>query len=50
MKRHAIAYYPQESVSQRLALPAVFLGTLFAIALVLYAVDATPLRALLQLP
>ena len=45
MKRQtAIA---SESVSQRLAGPAMFLGSLFAIALMLYAVDATPLRALL---
>lgn len=36
-----------DSVGHRLAGPAMFLGSLFAIALVLYAVDATPLRALL---
>ena len=36
-----------DTVSQRLAGPAMFLGSLFAIALMLYAVDATPLRDLL---
>ncbi|HUO91369.1 MAG TPA: hypothetical protein VMU22_00525 [Rhizomicrobium sp.] len=36
-----------ESVSQRLAGPAMFLGSLFAIALILYAVDTTPLRDVL---
>jgi|HubBroStandDraft_2_1064218.scaffolds.fasta_scaffold1291309_2 hypothetical protein len=36
-----------ESVSQRLAGPAMFLGSLFVISLMLYAVDATPLRTLL---
>ncbi len=50
MKRQALARHPEETVSQRLAVPAVFLGSLFAIALMLYAVDATPLRALLLLP
>lgn len=49
MKRQAAVHYPEETVSQRLAMPAAFLGSLFAIALMLYAVDATPLRALLQL-
>ncbi|HTW34369.1 MAG TPA: hypothetical protein VMD53_07115 [Rhizomicrobium sp.] len=45
MKRQAVIV--SESVGQRLAGPAMFLGSLFAIALMLYAVDATPLRSLL---
>jgi hypothetical protein len=47
MKRQMAIQPMSESVSQRLAGPAMFLGSLFAIALMLYAVDATPLRALL---
>ena len=47
MKRQMAIQPMSESVSQRLAGPAMFLGSLFAIALKLYAVDATPLRALL---
>ena len=38
---------PSDTVGQRLAGPAMFLGSLFAIALMLYAVDVTPLRDLL---
>jgi len=45
MKRQIAAI--NESVSQRLAGPAMFLGSLFVISLMLYAVDATPLRSLL---
>lgn len=40
----------QERVGQRLAGPIVFLGSLFVIAFMLYAVDTTPLRTLLLAP
>jgi hypothetical protein len=36
-----------DSVGSRVAFPLAFLGSLIAIALLLYAVDTTPLRALI---
>jgi hypothetical protein len=47
MKRQSTMPIVSESVGQRLAGPAMVLGSLFAIALMLYAVDATSLRDLL---
>jgi len=37
-------------MGQRLAFPVVLLGSLFVIALLLYAVDTTPLRTVLLAP
>jgi hypothetical protein len=50
MKQQALVHRPLDTVSQRLAAPAMFLGSLFAIAMMLYALDTTPIRAVLQLP
>lgn len=47
MKRQSAMRNLPESVGQRLAGPAVVIGSLFVIALMLYAVDTTPLGQLL---
>lgn len=47
MKRHALDQFPPEPFGQRLAGPALLLGSLIMIALMLYAIDVTPLRGLL---
>jgi len=36
-----------ESFGHRLAFPAAFIGSLFAIAMMLYAIDTAPVRTLL---
>jgi hypothetical protein len=47
MKRQMAMRVAPERVSQRLVAPAMFLGSLVGIALMLYAVDTISLRALL---
>jgi len=47
MKRQPAIRVPPESVGQRLTFPVVLIGSLFAIALILYAVDSSPVQALL---
>ena len=47
MKRQMGMRVASDSVSQRLVAPAMFLGSLVGIALMLYAVDTISLRALL---
>jgi hypothetical protein len=39
-----------ETLGQRLAMPAALLGSLFVIALMLYAIDATALRTIVLSP
>jgi hypothetical protein len=41
---------PVETAGHKLAFPAVLLGSLFVIALVLYAIDSAPLRGFLSSP
>ena len=40
----------RDSYGDRLALPAALIGSLFAIAFILYAIDVTPLRMLVPSP
>jgi len=47
MKRQLGTRAMSDSVSQRLAGPVMFLGSLFAIAMMMYAVDTIQFRALL---
>ena len=47
MKRQTAIRDLPGSVGERLAAPAVLLGSLFAIALILYAIDTTQLSQLL---
>ncbi|HWU27106.1 MAG TPA: hypothetical protein VN154_11960 [Rhizomicrobium sp.] len=47
MTRQPALRVPPESFGQRLAVPVAVIGSLFAIALFLYAVDTPPVQALL---
>ncbi len=47
MRRQQAIRIPPESVGHRLTFPMVLIGSLFAIAFVLYAVDTSPVQTLL---
>jgi hypothetical protein len=47
MRKQPALRIPPESFGHRLALPVALIGSLFAIALFLYAVDTPPVQALL---
>jgi|HubBroStandDraft_5_1064220.scaffolds.fasta_scaffold140230_2 hypothetical protein len=47
MRRQPALRIPPESVGQRLTAPVVLIGSLFALALVLYAVDTSPVQEIL---
>ena len=47
MRRQPALRVPPESVGQRLTFPVICIGSLFVIALMLYAVDTTQVQSLL---
>ena len=47
MRKQPALRIPPESFSQRMALPIALIGSLFAIALFLYAVDTPPIQTLI---
>lgn len=50
MKRSFAAHGSSNRMSRQLVGPAALIGSLFVIALILYAIDIAPLRMLLAMP